>query len=124
MNKWLLFLLCATLSACVTVQKEEPQEEYIDITDELRINKPKVIIKTKTNTVTKKVEVGCPPMPAIKLKPTPAAPKAALQNTKGSDYSAMDSILLNYIKQLREVNNSNIATVRAAIANNNKKCKK
>lgn len=115
-----IFSLClfVLLTACVTVQPKE-DEEYIDITDILKPPKPKVITK-----VVREGSGGCPPMPQVKLLPTPKAPKAALSRLSADDYRAMDGILLNYIKQLRSTNDQNIVRVRNAIAENNRKCKR
>ena len=105
------------LSGCVIAVK--PDGKPVDREIEIITPKPKVI--TKTVTVTK--NTGCAPMVMPKVSASPALPTTALSKVNANDNAGIDRILMNYIKNVRNVNNNNIAAMHRAVAAQRATCK-
>ena len=113
----LAVLVIYFLSGCVIAVK--PDEKPVDREIEIITPKPKVI--TKTVTVTK--NTSCAPMVMPKVSASPALPTAALSKVNAKDDAGIDRILMNYIRNVRAVNNNNIAAMRKAVAAQRATCK-
>lgn len=104
------------LNGCVALVNSGKEDQEKNNEDEeivLPLKKQKKVTRTL-----------CPPMVVPRLLAAPPSPKSQLSKIDPDDYHSIDRVLVSYISRLKQVINQNNQTIRNAIAQNQKKCRK